>query len=49
MTALNVLILPSVQDEDFPNVILEAMSLVKPVIASRLAGMPEQVVEGVTG
>jgi glycosyltransferase involved in cell wall biosynthesis len=49
MTALDVLILPSVQDEDFPNVILEAMSLAKPVIASRLAGTPEQVIEGVTG
>jgi glycosyltransferase involved in cell wall biosynthesis len=41
--------LPSIQDEDFPNVILEAMALGKPVIASRLAGTPEQVVEGVTG
>lgn len=49
MSALDVLILPSVQDEDFPNVILEAMALGKPVIASRLAGTPEQVVEGVTG
>lgn len=49
MSALDVLILPSVQDEDFPNVILEAMSLGKPVIASRLAGTPEQVVDGVTG
>lgn len=49
MSALDVLILPSVQDEDFPNVILEAMALGKPVIASRLSGTPEQVVEGVTG
>jgi len=49
MSALDVLILPSVQDEDFPNVILEAMSLGKPVIASRLAGTPEQVTDGVTG
>lgn len=49
MSALDVLILPSVQEEDFPNVILEAMALGKPVIASRLAGTPEQVVDGVTG
>jgi glycosyltransferase involved in cell wall biosynthesis len=49
MSALDVLILPSVQDEDFPNVILEAMSLGKPVIATRLAGTPEQVEDGVTG
>ncbi len=49
MSALDVLVLPSVQDEDFPNVILEAMALGKPVIASRIAGTPEQVVDGLTG
>lgn len=49
MSALDVLILPSVQNEDFPNVILEAMALGKPVIASRLAGTPEQIIDGVTG
>ena len=49
MAMLDVLILPSVADEDFPNVILEAMALGKPVIASRLAGVPEQVSEGETG
>ncbi len=49
MAILDVLILPSVQNEDFPNVILEAMALAKPVIASRLAGTPEQVVHGTTG
>ena len=49
MSALDVFILPSVQDEDFPNVISEAMALGKPVIASRLAGIPEQVLDGATG
>lgn len=49
IAALDVLILPSIQDEDFPNVILEAMALSKPVIATRLAGIPEQVVDGETG
>ena len=49
MSILDVLILPSIRDEDFPNVILEAMALGKPVIASRLAGTPEQLIEGVTG
>ena len=49
MSVLDILILPSVQDEDFPNVILEAMALGKPVIASRLAGTSEQVINGVTG
>ena len=49
MSALDVFILPSVQDEDLPNVISEAMALGKPVIASRLAGIPEQVLDGATG
>jgi glycosyltransferase involved in cell wall biosynthesis len=49
MSVLDVLILPSVQDEDFPNVILESMALSKPAIASRLAGTPEQIVDGLTG
>lgn len=47
--ALDVLVLPSIRNEDFPNVILEAMSLGKPVIASILAGTPEQVLHGETG
>ena len=49
MATIDALVLPSVRDEDFPNVILEAMSLAKPVIATRLAGIPEQVEDGVTG
>lgn len=49
MDAMDVMALPSVQDEDFPNVVLEAMALGKPVIASRLAGTPEQVQDGKTG
>jgi glycosyltransferase involved in cell wall biosynthesis len=49
MTAIDVLILPSVQDEDLPNVVLEAMSLGKPVISTSLAGIPEQVVHDVSG
>jgi len=49
MMLLDVLILPSVAHEDFPNVVLEAMALAKPVISSRLAGVPEQVVDGETG
>ncbi len=49
MDAMDVIALPSVQDEDFPNVVLEAMALGKPVIASRLAGTPEQVQDGKTG
>jgi glycosyltransferase involved in cell wall biosynthesis len=47
--ALDVMLLPSVANEDFPNVILEAMSQAKPVIASSIAGTPEQIEDGITG
>lgn len=47
--SLDVLILPSIAQEDFPNVILEAMALARPVVASALAGTPEQVDDGTTG
>lgn len=46
---IDVLIAPSVGYEDFPTVILEAMGAGKAVIASRLAGAAEQVVDGETG
>lgn len=49
MAAADVIALPSVAREDFPNVVLEAMALRRPVLASRLAGIPDQVVDGVTG
>ncbi len=49
MNCLDVLVLPSIRDEDFPNVILEAMALGKPVIASQLAGIPEQVSMDING
>jgi glycosyltransferase involved in cell wall biosynthesis len=49
MYKIDVLILPSIENEDFPNVVLEAMALAKPVIVSNLAGTPEQVIDGLTG
>ena len=42
-------ILPSIANEDFPNVIIEAMSLGKPVIGTDIAGIPEQIVHLKTG
>lgn len=47
--AADALVLPSLAREDFPNVTLEAMSLGKPVIASAIAGIPEQIADGLTG
>jgi len=49
MAFLDVVILPSVSHEDFPNVVLEAMAFSKPVIASKIAGTSEQIVAGKTG
>lgn len=49
INAIDALVLPSVDNEDFPNVTLEAMALGKAVIASELAGTPEQVLNGKTG
>jgi glycosyltransferase involved in cell wall biosynthesis len=47
--AADVVVLPSISHEDLPNVVAEAMAMGKPVIGSRLAGIPEQIVDGVTG
>jgi sugar transferase (PEP-CTERM/EpsH1 system associated) len=48
MRALDVFVLPSV-NEGISNTILEAMATGLPVIASRVGGNPELVVEGRTG
>lgn len=43
MNAVDSMVLPSINQEDFPNVVIEAMGLGKAVIASRIAGVPEQI------
>ena len=43
INASDCIVLPSIKNEDFPNIILEAMSLCKPVIASNFSGIPEQI------
>lgn len=45
----DIFILPSISNEDMPYVIVEAMMLKKPVITSRVAGTPEEVLDGETG
>lgn len=45
----DIFILSSIEYEDFPISILEAMSLGKPVIGTRVAGIPEQVEHMKTG
>lgn len=43
INASDCIILPSIKDEDFPNIILESMSLGKAIIASNFSGIPEQI------
>lgn len=47
--AVDAVVVPSVAFESLPLVVLEAMACGKAVIASRLAGIPEVVQDGVTG
>ena len=49
LNAIDFLIYPSVVDEDFPNVISEALSMGVPVLASRVAGANEQIEHSVNG
>lgn len=45
----DVFVLPSISNEDLPNVISEALLFAKPVIASNLAGISHQVFDGENG
>jgi glycosyltransferase involved in cell wall biosynthesis len=49
MKDFDLFVLPSVDNEDLPYVILEAMMLGKPVVGTRVAGIPEQIDHGKTG
>lgn len=45
----DIVVLPSIGQEDFPLVVLEAMAAGRPVVATEVAGIPEQVVHKGTG
>jgi len=47
--AADVVVVPSIWEEPLSRVILEAMALGRPVVATRVGGSPEQVEDGVTG
>lgn len=49
IAAGDAFVLPSIHSEDMPLAILDAMALGKPVVSTRLAGIPEEVEDGVTG
>ena len=48
LSGWHLLVMPSL-DESFPFSALEAMAAARPVLASRVGGLPEIVVDGVTG
>jgi len=48
LAAADIVVLPSVT-EGMPNAVLEAMALGRPVVATRVGGVPELVEEGETG
>ncbi len=43
LKSIDVVVLPSIENEDFPYVVMEGMSMGKPIIGSKLAGIPEQI------
>jgi glycosyltransferase involved in cell wall biosynthesis len=49
IAALDILVLSSAQPEPFAGVVIEAMALSRPVVATRTGGSVEQVNDGVTG
>jgi glycosyltransferase involved in cell wall biosynthesis len=50
LSAMDVFVLPSLEDyEAFGRVVIEAMAMAKPIVATRSGGVPEIVEEGVTG
>ncbi len=49
LCGIDMFVLPSLWYEDCPYVIIEAMALEKPVIATKIAGIPEQIDHSVNG
>lgn len=49
IAAMHSVVIPSRWEEAFPYAALEAMSAAKPIIASRIGGLPELVQQGVNG
>ena len=48
LSSLDILVLPSLL-EGFPMIILEAMAMAKPIVASNIPGIREQIIDGKTG
>ncbi len=46
---IDITVLPSLYKEGLPNVLLESMSMGVPVVSSNVGGVPEIVIDGLTG
>lgn len=49
IAAFDVMLQVSIFEDPFPGVVLQGMAMEKPVFASRLGGIPEQIDDGVNG
>jgi glycosyltransferase involved in cell wall biosynthesis len=49
LAAINVLVHSSTEPEPFATVVIEGMMAGRPVIAAKAGGMPEMIIDGVTG
>jgi glycosyltransferase involved in cell wall biosynthesis len=49
MELFDIFVLPSISNEDMPYVLLEAMTLSKPLIGTRIAGIPELIENNYNG
>jgi glycosyltransferase involved in cell wall biosynthesis len=49
INAVDILVLPSIGHEDFPYIILESMALSKAIIGTKVAGIPEQIIDNLNG
>lgn len=49
MATSDVVVVPSILPDTLPTVVIEAMSLAKPVVGSRIGGIPEMIDHEVTG
>jgi glycosyltransferase involved in cell wall biosynthesis len=49
LASLDVLVLPSYAHEGIPQIVLQAQAMARPVVATRIGGIPEVVEDGVTG